>query len=85
MLQHAGFKGPHMKSEPLEETIVRVVSEHRDPKTTIQAIRRIHPKASRKQIIRAAFSVMIERSESDAEASRDLQSFAISNRNGPDN
>jgi hypothetical protein len=73
-----------MKNEPLEETIVRVVSEHRDPKSTIQAIRRLHPKASKKQIIRAAFSVMIERSETDADASRDLQSFAISNRSGQD-
>ena len=73
-----------MKSEPLEDTIVRVVSERRDPKSTIQAINRAHPKASKKQIIRAAFSVMIEKSASDAEASQALQNFAISNRNGQD-
>jgi hypothetical protein len=74
-----------MNSDPLEQTIVRIVSEHRDPKSTIQAIRRVHPKASKKQIIRAAFRVMIEKSASDADASRDLQSFAISNRDGHDN
>lgn len=73
-----------MKSEPLEQTIARIVAEHRDLKSTMQAIRGAHPKASKKQIIRAAFSIMIEKSERDADTSRQLQAFAITNRNTPE-
>lgn len=43
-------------------------------------LRQLYPKASKKQIIRVAFSQMIERAEDDLDASRKLPHFAIAER-----
>lgn len=71
-----------MAHETLESALARLVMERGAPRKVMQDVRKLFPKASKKQIIRAAFSLMIERSEKDIEASRMLQDFAIGERNG---
>lgn len=73
-----------MKTESLEETIVRVLAETPQPKDALKNIRKAHPKVSKKQIIRAAFGVMIDKSAADLETSRKLQNFAISTHTAED-
>lgn len=69
-----------MSDETLEQSLVRLVAERRSPKEIMQQLQKLHPKASKKQIIRIAFAQMIDRVESDLDASRELQGFAISAR-----
>ena len=73
-----------MKTESLEQTIVSVLAATPQPKDALKAIRKAHPKVSKKQIIRAAFGVMIDKSAGDLEASRALQNFAISSHTAED-
>ena len=71
-----------MAGETLEAALARLVKERGAPKKIMQDVRKLFPKASKKQIIRAAFAQMIERAENDLETSRVLQDFAIGERNG---
>lgn len=73
-----------MNPESLEQTISRILAVTPDPDAALKAIRKIHPKVSKKQIIRAAFGVMIDNSAKDLEASRALQNFAIASRTAED-
>lgn len=73
-----------MKTENLEQTIVSVLAATPQPKDALKAIRKAHPKVSKKQIIRAAFGVMIDKSAGDLETSRALQNFAISSHTAED-
>ncbi|KQT47010.1 hypothetical protein DevBK_17105 [Devosia sp. BK] len=73
-----------MKTESLEQTIVRVLAEMPKPDDALKTIRKAHPKVSKKQIIRAAFGVMIDKSAVDLETSRALQNFAISTHTAED-
>lgn len=73
-----------MPDESLDATLARLVKERGSPKRVMQDVQRLHPKVSKKQIIRAAFAQMIERAEDDLDASRALQDFAIAERQGDD-
>ena len=68
------------KQETLEATLAKLAKERGSPKAIMAEVQRLYPKASKKQIIRAAFAQMIERAEEDLDASRRLQSFAIAER-----
>lgn len=73
-----------MTDETIQDTLVRLVAERGSPEKVIQELRRLYPKISRKQIIHLALAQMIDRSESDLEASRALHDFAISERSAPE-
>lgn len=70
-----------MSDESLDAALARLVKQRGSPKKLMQEVQRLFPKASKKQIIRAALAQMIERAEEDVETSRALQDFAISERN----
>lgn len=73
-----------MSDESLDAALARLVKQRGSPKKLMQEVQRLFPKASKKQIIRAAFAQIIERAEADVETSRVLQDFAISERNAAD-
>ena len=66
-----------MKPQTLEQTIVEVLSKTPQPNAALKAIRKLHPKVSKKQIIRAAFGAMIDKSTDEIDTSRTLQNFAL--------
>lgn len=68
------------KQETLEATLARLAKERGSPKAIMEEVRKLYPKASKKQIIRAALAQMIERTEEDLDVSRRLQDFAIAER-----
>jgi len=72
------------KQGTLEATLSKLAKERGSPKAIMEEVRRIYPRASKKQIIRAAFAQMIERAEEDLDASRQLQHFAIAERSSAD-
>ena len=66
-----------MSPESLEASITRLVRMQTEPSKVMREIRKLHPEVSKKQIIRAAFAMMIEHADEDVEASRELQNFGI--------
>ena len=72
---------PHRdQAETLEATLLRLASPNISPKELLRQTRKLHPKASKKEIIRAAFSSLITAAERDVETSRALQNFALAER-----
>jgi hypothetical protein len=67
-----------LNPESLDASIDRLVKMQTEPGKMMKEIRKLHPKASKKQIIRAAFALMIENADRDLAASRALQNFGIS-------
>ena len=53
-------------------------------KELIAAVREKHPKASKKDIVRAAFYVLTSTAEGDVERARRLQDFALTERTAED-
>ena len=66
--------------EELSATLKRLAHEGVTPKTMMQKVKKLHPKASKKQIIQAAFLQMIDTAENDLTTSRTLQNFALEER-----
>jgi|GEM_PF-1538296 hypothetical protein len=66
--------------DQLSTTLKQLANEGATPKAMMQKIKKLHPKASKKQIIRAAFLQMIDTAEHDLHASRALQNFALEER-----
>ena len=66
--------------EELSTTIKRLALEGLSPKAMMQKVKKLHPKASKKQIIQAAFLQMIDSAEHDLDTSRALQNFALEER-----
>lgn len=52
-------------ADTIEETIARLLVPGVTPKQLFKAVREIHPKASRKDVVRAAFAVMIDIVDAD--------------------
>lgn len=67
-------------SEGVERSLVELVKAGQRPKDLIEAVRKRHPKASKKQIVRAAFSSLIKIADDDGDKARALQSFALAER-----
>ncbi|KFC68205.1 hypothetical protein FF80_01929 [Devosia sp. LC5] len=72
------------KQETLEATLAKLAKERGSHKAIMKEVRKLYPRASKKQIIRAAFAQMIERAEEDLDSSRPLQDFAIAERSSAD-
>lgn len=72
-----------MKADELEQigdTLLALASPRMKPKDLLKAVKEIHPRASKKEIVRAAFYAIIARADDEPEKSRTLQAFAIAER-----
>ncbi len=68
------------KSDTLETTLLKLASPGISPKEMLRQAKKLHPKASKKEIIRAAFSSLILTADKDIEKSVALHNFAITER-----
>lgn len=66
----------------LGSTLLRLSHHYHDEAELFAAVRKAHPTASKKDIVLAALSVMIDHCESDAFASKKLHRLAIAERDG---
>lgn len=64
----------------IEETLLSKLRPGLTPNELIHAVRVVHPEASKKEIIHAAFATVITLSKEDPERARALQDFALRNR-----
>lgn len=69
--------------ETLEATLLKLATPNISPKDLLREARKLHPKASKKDIIRAALSSMIHTADLDVEKSQALQNFALAERSEP--
>ncbi|NLH79930.1 MAG: hypothetical protein GX458_03670 [Phyllobacteriaceae bacterium] len=64
----------------LEQSVARLSFYYTDAGELLTAIRKEHPKASKKDIVLAALSAMIGLAEHDPAAAKRLHSLAMDNR-----
>jgi hypothetical protein len=69
--------------QAIADTLMRVVTPEMTPRQLIKAARKEHPKASKKDIARAAFFSIIAHADEDQGKARNLQAFAIAERTQP--
>lgn len=68
----------------IAETLMRIVTPEMSPKQLIKAANKEHPKATKKDIARAAFFSIIANADQDAGKAKNLQAFAIAERTQPE-
>lgn len=68
--------------EDIKTTLLRLARPRMSPKELLRQVRRAHPEASKKEIIRAAFATVITTVDSDIDKALLLQDFALKER-GP--
>ena len=69
------------KSEAdLHATLVELLRPDTTPKQLLKQLEKAHPKASNKEIIRAALGLMISVADSDPAKAAQLQDFALKTR-----
>lgn len=71
------------EKERLQRTLLLLASPNVRPDELLKVVRKHHPNASKSDIIRAAFAVIINAGEGDIERVMALQNFAIKER-GPE-
>lgn len=64
----------------LQATLLRLASSKMKPRDLLKATRKAHPKASKKEIVHAAFASLIAVADQDGEKALVLQDFAIAER-----
>jgi hypothetical protein len=64
----------------LQSTLLTLAGSKLTPKEMLKATRKAHPKASKKEIVRAAFASLIAVADHDSEKAVTLHDFAISER-----
>ncbi|HWA19295.1 MAG TPA: hypothetical protein VG757_09880 [Devosia sp.] len=67
---------------PIEKTLLELAKPKMSPKELLKLARKAHPDASKKDIMRAAFSSIIAVADSDVDKARILQNFALAERVG---
>ena len=72
-----------MTDKDLQSTLINLASGKLTPKEMLKAARKAHPKASKKEIVRAAFASLIAVADNDGEKALKLQDFALKER-GPE-
>jgi hypothetical protein len=68
------------QSDEIGVTLLRLASPKMSPKELLRQTRKLHPDASKKEIVRAAFASIIAVSSSDIDKALLLQDFAIKER-----
>ena len=66
--------------EEIAATLLRVATPDMSPKQLLKAARKVHPKASKKEIGQAAFYSIISAPDQDPAKAKKLQAFAIKTR-----
>ncbi|UVK38747.1 hypothetical protein LHFGNBLO_000026 [Mesorhizobium sp. AR10] len=66
--------------QAIGDTLMRIVTPDMTPKQLMKAARKEHPKASKKDIARAAFFSIIAHADEDLGKSKNLQAFALAER-----
>lgn len=66
--------------QAIADTLMRVVTPDMSPKQLLKTVRTEYPKASKKDIARAAFFSIIANAEEDHGKTKNLQAFAIAER-----
>jgi hypothetical protein len=64
----------------IADTLLMIVTPEMTPRQLLKAARKKHPKASKKDIVRAAFYSMIAHSDAAPNKASQLQAFALSER-----
>ncbi|HTN62027.1 MAG TPA: hypothetical protein VL147_10775 [Devosia sp.] len=67
-------------SDSLEATLLKLASPNISPREMLRQAKKLHPRATKKEIIRAAFSSLIAIADKDVETSQALHNFAITER-----
>ena len=70
--------------EKISQTLTRLATPGLKPKKLLKAVRKEHPKASKKEIVRAAFFALIVNADTDPEQAKRLQDFALAERAADD-
>jgi len=73
----------HTAVEDIKATLLRLARPRMSPKELLKQVKRVHPDASKKEIIRAAFATVITAVDSDIDKALLLQDFALKER-GPE-
>ena len=73
-----------MTDKDLQSTLLNLASSKMSPKEMLKATKKAHPKASKKEIVRAAFASLIAVADSDADKALKLQVLPSRNA-GPSN
>lgn len=68
------------KHASIEETLLTKLKPGITADKLVHAVRAVHPEATKKEIIRAAFAAVIALAEADPERARALQDFALKTR-----
>ena len=71
-----------VKTEDSERSVIELIEPGQKTKDLLHGVRKRHPKASKKEIVRAAFSALIKIADSDEGKAKALQSFALAERSG---
>lgn len=64
----------------ITETLKSLANSAESPKAIMAAVRKAHPDLKKKEVIRAAFSVMIELADKHPMTAKQMQDFAIAHR-----
>ena len=64
----------------LAESLLQTVTPDMTSKQLIKAIKKKHPKVSKKDIVRAAFYVVLSQADTQPELTGQLHAFALSER-----
>ena len=75
-------KGPSISE--IQQTLVSLVRPGLSPKDLFRETKRLHPQATRKEILHAAFSSIIAIADADFGKAMLLQDFALKQRGGED-
>jgi hypothetical protein len=68
--------------ENIQETLLKLARPKMSPKDLLRETRKVHPEATKKDIVRAAFASIIAVADSDVEKALALQNFALHERAG---
>jgi hypothetical protein len=66
--------------DDIQTTLFKLAKPKMSPKELLREARRVHPDASKKEIIRAAFASIIAHADDDVEKAMVLQEFALKER-----
>ena len=67
-------------TDDIRATLQQLTTPGISPKNLLREVRKAHPKASKQEIVHAAFASLIEIADSDPDKAKDLQSFALAAR-----
>ena len=71
-------------NDDIQATLMKLARPKMSPKDLLRETRKIHPKASKKEIIHAAFASIITVVDSDIDKALVLQDFALMQRGADD-